>query len=195
MREHSDVYAPYDKLDRETVACMDIALRRLGIATDGTHNDLTPYRLCHYLSYLATPAEEFHLTAFPNEDPKVSHMVTVPAIPFWSACSHHTLPFVGKVSVGYVPNNLLIGLSKIPLLVRSLARGFWVQEHLANTIADKLEETMTPQGVGVMIEAMHTCQLLDLKQPPIPVMRTTVLRGIMLHGEKARDEFYQLIAT
>lgn len=186
-------YPPYDKIDRPVAEKAHEFLAAVGIKGDTQHTLLTHLRLTHYLNYLLAEREEKHWTWFENDDPKVSHMVVVPRIPFWSACSHHTLPFLGTVSVGYIPRDRLIGLSKIPLLVRWFARGLWLQEHLANAIADKMEELLQPEGVAVYIEAQHTCQLLDLGEPPIPVMKTSVLRGVLMHGEKAREEFYSLV--
>jgi GTP cyclohydrolase I len=153
------------------------------------------HRLTHYIKTLKEGIPDKHWTVFENVNPIVSHMVVVPQIPFWSACSHHGLPFMGTVSIGYIPKHTLIGLSKIPLLVRQLSLGFWLQEHLANEIADKLEHLLVPQGIGVYIEAQHTCQLLDLGVPPIPVMKTSVLRGIIMHAAQAREEFYALSAV
>jgi GTP cyclohydrolase I len=193
MTNPQKLYAPYDKLNPSVVATMKGALEAVGISCTSEHSWLTAHRLTHYLQYLLVGAEEPHYTVFENKDPVVSHMVVVPNIPFWSACSHHCLPFIGEVSVGYIPNKLLIGLSKIPLIVRYHARGLWLQEHLANSIADHLEELLQPMGVAVYIQAQHTCQLLDLEQPPIPVMKTTVLRGVLMHGQAARSEFYQMI--
>lgn len=194
LQEKHMTYPPYDQLSAGTVLKAQALLKAVGMELN-EHSKMTPFRLTHYLQYLVegSKQDQVHWTAFPNEDPVVDHMVVVPQIPFWSACSHHCLPFIGKASVGYVPNNLLFGLSKIPLLVRWHARGLWLQEHLANAIADHLEMLLCPRGVAVYIEAQHTCQLLDLKEPPIPVMKTSVLRGVLMHGEKARDEFYRLI--
>lgn len=188
-----DIYPPYDKLDLEVVRAGSAYLSAVGVPCEGDHGRLTAFRMTHYLKHLIDGKPEGHWTAFPNKDPEVSHMVVVPQIPFWSACSHHCLPFIGKISIGYIPNKLLIGLSKIPLLVRWHAHGLWLQEHLANAIADHMEELLCPQGVAVYVEAQHTCQLLDLGEPPIPIMKTTVLRGVLMHGEKARDEFYKLV--
>lgn len=188
----SDPYPPYNQLDSVVVAQAELWLEGVGVRCDGPHTDMTPYRITHYLKYLTAPAEPLQFTSFPNVDPCVDHMVVVPRIPFWSACSHHCLPFVGEVSVGYIPKDWVVGLSKIPLLVRQIARGFWLQEHLANRIADVLDERLHPQGIAVYIDAMHTCQLLDLKNPPIPRMITAVLRGILMHGSAAREEFYAL---
>ena len=193
----TELYYPYNELDEVTVNIMSEAMTDVGINTHHPHYNLTPHRYVHYLQHLMG-GKEFHLTVFDNIDPVIDAMIVVQDIPFWSACSHHTLPFFGKVSVAYIPNQCLVGLSKIPLLVRNMARGFWLQEHLAEAIADKMVEALSPLGVGIYIEAQHTCQLLDLLQPPIPLMKLSVLRGCFhpldptYHGD-AREEFLAII--
>jgi len=186
------LYPPYDTMCDDGIADLARYLEAIGYDLKTEHTVLTPYRLTWYLRTLIGNAQrqkEYHITAFANENPKIDHMVVVPHIPFWAACSHHLLPFVGDVSVGYVPHAKLIGLSKIPLIVRSMAKGFWMQEHLANEIADAFERHLEPIGCAVRIEAQHTCQLLDLEQPPIPKMVTTVLRGVFLLNPAAKEEF------
>jgi len=193
-----EVYAPYDTLDVAAVDPMREALDALEVFDeDDVHRALTPQRLVYYLKHLVEgEQEDFHLTTFPNANPRIDHMVTVPNITFWSACSHHTLPFMGTISVGYIPDELVIGLSKIPLHARAVARGFWLQEHLTHCIANDLMDALEPLGVAVQIRAQHTCQLLDVKQPPIPEMITTVLMGVF-HPDSGltgpRDEFFAAI--
>lgn len=187
------LYPPYDKLNQGIVAGMYHVLSQLGIVNKA-HTGLTADRLIYYLQYLTEEdPRPFHLTVFPNVSPAVDHMVVVPHISFWAACSHHCLPFFGTASVGYIPHKVVVGLSKVPLLVRKIARGYWLQEHLANEIADQLEFALDPLGVAIQIRAQHTCQLLDLQQPPIPEMVTTVLRGRLFKGE-ARAEFFSTVA-
>lgn len=151
----------------------------------------TPERFARYLTHLGRMAEYDRWTTFPAT---TRHMVKVPGIPFWSACSHHMLPFFGTVTVGYVPKDLIIGLSKIPLLVRSIAQGFWVQEDLTKAISSKLDELLSPAGLGVHVVAQHTCQLLDVGAP-IPKMITTELHGFMLHSDTAHREFLEVCAS
>jgi GTP cyclohydrolase I len=191
----TDPYPPYDRISSEAAQKALELLQEVGIHCNTEHTEMTPYRLIRYLTYLIQfPAPEtFHLTTFKNEDPHITDLQVVPNIDFWSACSHHCLPFIGQASIGYIPGARLVGLSKIALLVRSLARGYWMQEHLAQVIADNLETSLQPQGVAVYLRAMHTCQLLDLGQPPIPIFKSTVLRGVLMHGPAARDEFYRMV--
>jgi len=161
------------------------------------HTGRTPQRFARYLQYLKEgELEEYRLTTFPNANPRIDHMVVVPNITFWSACAHHTLPFMGTISVGYIPDEQVIGLSKIPLHARAVARGFWLQEHLTHCIANDLMSALDPLGVAIQIRAQHTCQLLDVKQPPIPEMITTVLMGVF-HPDSGltgpRDEFFAAV--
>lgn len=186
------VYPPYDELSPIAVSAAAAYLDAIGYDHSTPHTQLTPHRLTHYWTYLLAGEGPPHLTVFPNENPVIDNMVKVPSIPFWSACSHHGLPFVGVASIGYIPDKLVYGLSKIPLLVRSLARGFWMQEHLGHVIAATLNNLLSPLGVGVSISAVHTCQLLDLRQPPIPRMITTVLKGSFFNAE-TRAEFLNSI--
>lgn len=152
----------------------------------GQHWERTPERFARYLWHMLRNDDYDRWTTFVREA-ETHQLVTVPAIHFWSACSHHMLPFVGQCWVGYVPKDKIIGLSKIPLLVRSIAKGFWVQEDLTAVIYQRLNELVSPAGVGVHIRAMHTCQLLD-NGSPIPEMITTELHGLCLHGP-AKEEF------
>ncbi len=150
------------------------------------HWQKTPDRFARYLTHLTRCSDYDRWTTFVRET-EVRQLVVVPAIDFWSACSHHMLPFVGKCWVGYVPDEKFLGLSKIPLLIREIARGFWMQEDLTSTISSRLKELVKPSGVAVHIRATHTCQLLDVG-PPIPEMITTELHGLCLHGP-AKEEF------
>jgi len=164
-------YPPYDELDPETVDLARSFLERVGIDCTKPDTEMTPYRLTHYLKYVLDGGPEPHMTVFNNPDIRVSGLVTMPDIHFWSACSHHCLPFLGIARIGYVPGAKIIGLSKIPLLVRYIAHGFWMQESVAHAIVDWFCENLSPfGGVGVQICALHTCQLLDLGDPPIPIM-------------------------
>jgi GTP cyclohydrolase I len=150
------------------------------------HWSRTPDRFARYLTHLTRCDDYDRWTTFVT-DAETHQLVTVPAIHFWGACSHHMLPFMGQCWVGYIPNKKIIGLSKIPLLVREVARGFWMQEDLTAAIYRRLNELVSPAGAGVHIRAVHTCQLLDVG-PPVPEMITTELHGLCLHGP-AKEEF------
>lgn len=120
-------------------------------------------------------------------------MVVVGDIPYNSMCEHHMLPFVGKVHVGYIPGDKVVGLSKIPRIVDMFARRLQVQERLTNEIADALEQAINPKGVMVVVEGQHSCaSLRGVKKHGIN-MTTTARRGEFRTDLKTRDEFYRLI--
>src|SRR5450759_1570287 len=87
-------------------------------------------------------------------------MVIVRDIEFYSLCEHHMLPFIGRAHVAYVPNGRVIGLSKIPRIVDMFARRLQVQERLTRQIADFLNELLNPNGVAVVMEALHLCSMM-----------------------------------
>ena len=199
MEEQSLAYAIQYNLDTDVVDRLTQVFSIMDLHDPkDQHTGRTPQRFARYLQYLKDgELAEYRLTTFPNEDPRVDQMVVVPKITFWSACAHHTLPFMGTISVAYIPDDLVIGLSKIPLHARAVARGFWIQENLTHCIANDLMDALEPMGVAVQVRARHTCQLLDIGQPPIPEMITTALTGVF-HPETGRtgprDEFFAAIA-
>ncbi len=87
-------------------------------------------------------------------------MVVVKDIEFYSMCEHHLLPFFGTMHVAYLPNNKLIGLSKIPRIVDMFARRLQLQERLTHQVAETLQEVLEPKGVGVICEARHFCMMM-----------------------------------
>jgi GTP cyclohydrolase I len=103
--------------------------------------------------------------------------VVVKDITFHSMCEHHMLPFYGKVSVAYIPNGTVVGLSKIPRIVETFARRLQVQERMTAQIADFIEARLRPQGVAVIAEGVHLCAVMRGVQQPSSLMRTQSLRG------------------
>jgi GTP cyclohydrolase I len=120
-------------------------------------------------------------------------MVVVKDIEFYSMCEHHMLPFFGKAHVAYIPDGRIVGLSKLPRLVEHRARRLQVQERLTTEVADWLERTIRPRGVGVVIEATHQCMSLRGVRQPGALTTTSALRGRLREDPRTRQEFFELI--
>jgi len=129
----------------------------VGLGVDLTDEGLreTPRRIAAAYAELLTPAP-FHPTTFPN-DKGYDELVVARDIAFHSLCRHHLLPFSGVAHVAYLPGGRILGLSKLARVVDLFARDLQVQERLTVQVADWLEEHLEPQGVGVVLEAEHSC--------------------------------------
>ena len=119
-----------------------------------------------------------------------SEMVVVKDIPFYSLCEHHLLPFFGNASVAYIPRGRVVGLSKIPRIVEMYARRLQIQERLTKQIAEFLDERLSPQGVGVVVEATHLCAVMRGIRKPGTVMTTAAVLGLFRTRDRTRAEFY-----
>lgn len=122
-----------------------------------------------------------------------SEMVIVKDIEIYSMCEHHMLPFFGKAHVAYIPNGYITGLSKLARVVDVFARRLQVQERLTHQILDAIQETLQPQGVGVVIEAQHLCMMMRGVQKQNSVTTTSAFSGQFEQGD-TRAEFMKLIS-
>ena len=120
-------------------------------------------------------------------------MVIVRDIEVFSLCEHHLLPFFGRCHVAYVPNQKVIGLSKIPRLVDVFARRLQVQERLTTQIAETIMEKINPQGVGVVIEARHLCMIMRGVEKQNSVAVTSAMLGVFRDSAQTREEFLNLV--
>jgi len=139
-----------------------------------------------------TPKKEFDFT-FTTFEATANQLIVVDNIDFSSVCAHHLLPYYGKAHVGYVPNQLMVGLSKIPRLVDFWATRPSVQETLTANIASDLKHRLGAMGVAVVIEARHTCMACRGVRKHGGRMITSEMRGIFLTAGEARKEFLSLI--
>ena len=124
-------------------------------------------------------------------DEPCDEMVLVRGIRFVSMCEHHLLPFVGEMSVGYVPNGRVVGLSKIPRMVEAWARRPSMQERLTQQVAHTLHDTLGAQGTAVVARAHHACMGCRGVRQPDADMVTSCLLGVM-RDRDARAEFMAL---
>lgn len=119
-------------------------------------------------------------------------MVIVKDIELYSLCEHHLLPFFGKAHIAYIPNNYIVGLSKIPRIVDAFARRLQVQERLTTDIRDCIQSTLEPLGVAVVIEAQHLCMQMRGVQKQNSVTTTSAFTG-EFENDRTRKEFISLI--
>ncbi|OIO84674.1 MAG: GTP cyclohydrolase I FolE [Anaerolineae bacterium CG2_30_57_67] len=121
-------------------------------------------------------------------------MVIVRDIEFYSLCEHHMLPFMGRAHVAYIPNGKVLGLSKIPRIVDMYARRLQVQEHMTRQIADFLRDLLKPQGVAVVVEAMHLCSMMRGVKKHDARMTTSAMHGAFRANLATRQEFLDNIS-
>jgi GTP cyclohydrolase IA len=122
-------------------------------------------------------------------------MVVVKDIEFFSLCEHHLLPFFGKAHVAYLPSKRVLGLSKIARLVNMYARRLQIQERMTSQIADAISEKISPEGVGVIIEARHLCMQMRGVEKQHGQAVTSAMLGSFRHNKQTRDEFLSLVRS
>jgi GTP cyclohydrolase I len=109
-----------------------------------------------------------------------------------SFCEHHMLPVIGHAHVGYLPTNKVVGISKLARVVQGFARRLQIQEKLTADIAKAIQEILEPAGVGVVIEAEHSCMTLRGVNTPGSTLTTSKLLGVIRDDPRTREEFLRL---
>lgn len=127
-------------------------------------------------------------------DVEYDEMVIVRDIEFFSLCEHHMLPFIGRAHVAYIPRGKVIGLSKIPRIVDMFARRLQVQERMTRQVADFLQELLKPQGVAVVMEALHLCSMMRGVRKHDARMTTSAMLGGFRSNMATRMEFLDNIS-
>lgn len=131
------------------------------------------------------------LTEFDGEN--YDEMIICKDIDFFSTCEHHLQPFFGTVSIGYIPNKKIIGISKLPRLVEIFSRRLQNQERLTMQIAETLTKLINPKGVGVVISAKHFCMMARGVEKQNAIMTTSCCTKLFKKNSKTRSEFLNLI--
>jgi GTP cyclohydrolase IA len=185
--------APFIDMDRAEMAVRDL-LVAVGEDPDREGLEETPRRVAKMYRELfqglaADPA--VHLRRVFHE--KCDEVVLLRDIDFFSLCEHHLLPFHGKAHVAYLPEEKVVGLSKLARTVDAFARRPQVQERMTSQIADALMDHLGPKGAVVVVEAEHLCMKMRGVQKPNGVMVTSAVRGIFKHDPAARAEVMALI--
>ncbi len=168
-------------------------LRALGRDPTSEHLSDTPRRVAHAFAEMLTPAP-YTLTTFPNDE-GYDELVLARGIPFSSLCEHHLLAFHGLAHVAYLPGERIVGLSKLARVVHQFARDLQVQERLTTQIADFLQATLQPKGVGVVLEAEHTCMSQRGIRASGVTTVTSRLLGTLRDDSRSRQEFLALTGT
>jgi len=110
-----------------------------------------------------------------------------------SFCEHHMLPVIGRAHVGYLPTDRVVGISKLARVVQGFARRLQIQEKLTAEIAEAIQDILQPQGVGVVIEAEHSCMTLRGVNNPGSTLTTSRLLGVVRDDPRTRQEFLRLV--
>jgi GTP cyclohydrolase I len=165
-------------------------LTALGIDHDSGPMAATPGRMARAYAELLTP-REFSMTTFPNDE-GYDELVIARDISFTSLCEHHLLPFMGTAVVAYLPNERILGLSKLARVVEQFSRRPQVQERMTTQIAHWLEEQLAPKGVGIILTAEHTCMTVRGITARGATTVTSTLLGTLRDDARSRAEFLAL---
>lgn len=176
-------------LARAELAAADF-LDALGIPLGSEHLRATPGRMARAWAEMLTP-RPFELTTFPNDE-GYDELVLVRDVRFRSICEHHLLPFTGRATVGYLPGERIVGLSKLARVVEHVACRPQTQERLTRQVADWLDNYLAPRAVGVVVIAEHSCMTLRGAQATGSSTVTSTLVGSLHDDPHARQEFLAL---
>lgn len=143
-----------------------------------------------YSGYNQNPNE---LLNSPLIEGACDEMVVLKKVEFYSMCEHHILPFFGEISLGYIPNKKLVGISKLVQLIEIFTHRLQIQEHLTTQIADTINSALNPKGVMVVARATHLCMIMQGMEKKNAELITSAVRGTFKKDARSRAEFMQHI--
>ena len=183
-----------DKVDRIRFHINEV-MKVLGLDMRDPNFTETPDRVARmYLEIFGGLEEdsEPEIKTFPN-DQRYNNMITVKDIPFFSVCSHHLIPFFGRVHLGYIPGKQIIGLSKLARIVEFFAKRPQIQEQFTDQVIEFIVSKISPKGVMVVVEAQHLCMEMRGVEKPGALTVTSGIRGYF-EDKGVREEFMDLIS-
>jgi GTP cyclohydrolase IA len=199
--EHGLLAGPRPTVDREKLKQhLREALRLLHVDLDDENLVDTPRR---WAESLVTMTSGYDYTdvkklttlfrqACSRADESCQNMVVIGGT-YKTLCAHHILPFFGRFIVGYIPEEWIIGASKIPRIVEVHMRRLQSQEHLAHDVADTIQKILEPRGIAVWMGGVHLCMVMRGVEQESSFMETNVLRGEFLNDERTRQEFMSIV--
>ena len=173
----------------------------LGLDVDGEHLTRTPERVANsrideiFRGVKEDPRRHLRRTFTPPDHEGDAGFVIVDGITIKSMCAHHFLPFRGECHIGYIPQEKLVGLSKLARVADGYARRPQVQENLTNEIADAIHEELNPLATIVLIEAEHECMSIRGVEEPRSTTRTSALRGKAREADHIKNEFFEIVSN
>jgi len=156
----------------------------------------TPRRVARAWKEYAKGYEEdpsHHLSRTFEEVGGYDEIVLLKDIPFQSHCEHHMAPIIGKAAIAYLPNNQVVGISKLARVLHGFSRRLQVQERLTAQVADAIWDHLHPKGVAVVIEATHACMTARGVATPGVMMTTSRMMGTFREDERSRREVLALM--
>jgi len=188
---------PAEKLEREQrlAGAVRTILECLGEDPDREGLLKTPERYAKALMWMTRGYEERLKDVINDAIFSEDHdeMVLVREITVNSLCEHHLVPFTGKVAIAYIPNQLVLGISKLARISETFSRRLSIQERITKQIALAVQEAIKPRGVAVVMEASHMCMTMRGVQKEGSITTTSCMLGCFRTNQKTREEFLTLI--